>query len=61
VAPESILELRDDSGAVIEVDSILVDRLPIPPAGSKSEILNVCRAAGVEPSGWMVAGFPRRT
>jgi hypothetical protein len=58
---EAIFELRGDSGEVVQADLISVDSFVIPPEGSKSEILEACRAAGVEPSGWMVAGFPSRT
>lgn len=58
VAPEAILSLRDGDGETIECDTIAIHRFPIPPAGTPSEIWDLCNAYGVEPSGWIVSGFP---
>lgn len=55
------LELRDKQGRRLDVDTIIVDRFPIPPAGTRNEIRDACEAVGIEPSGWVIAAFPPRS
>ena len=52
------LELRDQHGKPLDMASIALRRFPIPPRETQSEIWDVCDAAGLEPSGWLIAAFP---
>ena len=55
IPPERILEIRED-GRPLELDTISIGRFPIPAPDEPCEINELCRAAGVEPTGWMVFG-----
>ena len=54
IAPAAILELRA-TGESVPIDSIWIERIPLPPAGSPGEFADACVRCGLEGTAWVVS------
>jgi hypothetical protein len=54
VPAEAVLEVRDESGAAIDVDMLLIARMP-GPIPDRGEIVDICRAYSIPISPWTLS------
>jgi hypothetical protein len=52
---DQILDVRDESGAWMEADFLVIKRLEGPTVSDRSELAGICNTRGIQLSPWMLA------